>query len=195
MDRGYTRLVVQKGAGAYAPTRLLGDAGSWRGRLRVELSSVLFFPVSLARPPCRKRGRANAHISARRLTPRRSIITNTKNRSFEFTPSLAALLGGAALVVSHAGSGSVFEALAARRPLVVVPNPILMDNHQAELAEHLARAGVAACAEPDAASLAAAVRALDPARLAPYEPGDPRAIAARLDRLMGRPVGVVEAAA
>lgn len=33
-----------------------------------------------------------------------------------------------------AGSGSIFEALRLRLPLVVVPNPLLMDNHQAELA-------------------------------------------------------------
>jgi len=96
------------------------------------------------------------------------------------------LLSKAALVVSHAGSGSVFEALGANRPLIVVPNPILMDNHQAELAEHLERAGVAACAEPRAASLAGAVRALDPSRLARYDKGDAGAVAARLDRLMGR---------
>lgn len=33
------------------------------------------------------------------------------------------------------GSGSIFEALRLRRPLVVVPNPLLMDNHQVELAD------------------------------------------------------------
>jgi UDP-N-acetylglucosamine transferase subunit ALG13 len=34
-------------------------------------------------------------------------------------------------VVSHAGAGSVFEALGGRRPLLVVVNETLMDNHQA----------------------------------------------------------------
>lgn len=98
--------------------------------------------------------------------------------------------------MSHAGSGSVFEALSLGRPLVVVPNPILMDNHQAELAEHLEREGVAARAEPEAASLAAAVRAVGgggggggsgkPQPLRPYVPGDPSGIVRRLDWLMGR---------
>lgn len=37
-----------------------------------------------------------------------------------------------------AGSGSIFETLTARKPLIVVPNPLLMDNHQAELRDHLA---------------------------------------------------------
>lgn len=50
---------------------------------------------------------------------------------FEFTPSLAALMAGADLVISHAGSGSVFEALAAGKALVAVPNAALMANHQA----------------------------------------------------------------
>ena len=50
---------------------------------------------------------------------------------FEFTPSLAELMAGADLVISHAGSGSVFEALAAGKALVAVPNAALMANHQA----------------------------------------------------------------
>ncbi len=40
--------------------------------------------------------------------------------------------------VLTSGAGSVFEALSHGRPLIVVPNPLLMDNHQAELGKHLA---------------------------------------------------------
>lgn len=47
----------------------------------------------------------------------------------------------AALVISHAGSGSLFEGLALRKAIVAVPNPVLMANHQAELAEKLAADG------------------------------------------------------
>ena len=36
----------------------------------------------------------------------------------------------AALIISHAGSGSLFEALALGRPLLAVPNGLLMHNHQ-----------------------------------------------------------------
>lgn len=49
---------------------------------------------------------------------------------FDYAPSLADHLASAALVISHAGSGSLFESLRARRPLIAVPNPLLMDNHQ-----------------------------------------------------------------
>lgn len=40
------------------------------------------------------------------------------------------------------GSGSIFETLRLRRPLVVVPNPLLMDNHQVELADKVRPGGV-----------------------------------------------------
>ena len=40
-------------------------------------------------------------------------------------------------MISHAGSGSLFEGLALRKAIVAVPNPVLMANHQAELADKL----------------------------------------------------------
>lgn len=45
------------------------------------------------------------------------------------------------MIISHAGSGSILEALRLGVPLVVVPNPTLKDNHQEELAQELQRQG------------------------------------------------------
>ncbi|KAK8167810.1 glycosyl transferase [Phyllosticta citrichinensis] len=45
------------------------------------------------------------------------------------------------LVISHAGSGSILDALRLNVPLIVVPNPTLLDNHQLELAEILEQQG------------------------------------------------------
>ncbi|KAH8887751.1 hypothetical protein GQ53DRAFT_843878 [Thozetella sp. PMI_491] len=45
----------------------------------------------------------------------------------------------AGCVVSHAGSGTILEAGRYSVPLVVVPNPTLMNNHQLELAEEVER--------------------------------------------------------
>lgn len=39
------------------------------------------------------------------------------------------------------GSGSILAALRIAVPLIVVPNPSLLDNHQVELAEELAAQG------------------------------------------------------
>ncbi|KAL1966751.1 hypothetical protein VTN77DRAFT_3948 [Rasamsonia byssochlamydoides] len=45
------------------------------------------------------------------------------------------------MILSHAGSGSILEALRMGVPLVVVPNPALQDNHQEELAKELSKQG------------------------------------------------------
>ena len=45
------------------------------------------------------------------------------------------------VVISHAGSGSILAALRIAVPIIVVPNPDLLNNHQVELAEALAAQG------------------------------------------------------
>ncbi|CZT22295.1 related to UDP-N-acetylglucosamine transferase subunit alg13 [Ramularia collo-cygni] len=42
------------------------------------------------------------------------------------------------VVISHAGSGTILDALRISVPIIVVPNSELLDNHQVELAEALA---------------------------------------------------------
>lgn len=43
--------------------------------------------------------------------------------------------------LTSSGSGSILDALRIGVPLIVVPNPALLDNHQEELAEELAKQG------------------------------------------------------
>lgn len=45
------------------------------------------------------------------------------------------------LTISHAGSGSILEALRYQIPLIVVPNTGLLDNHQEELAVAMEKSG------------------------------------------------------
>jgi len=46
----------------------------------------------------------------------------------------------AGCVISHAGAGTILDAMRLGTPLVVVPNKGLLNNHQEELAEEVARA-------------------------------------------------------
>jgi beta-1,4-N-acetylglucosaminyltransferase len=54
---------------------------------------------------------------------------------YRFKPSIEDDLKKADLVISHAGAGSIFETLRALKPLIVVVNNSLADNHQVELAD------------------------------------------------------------
>lgn len=108
---------------------------------------------------------------------------------FAYAPSLADRMAAADLVISHAGAGSVFEALRLRKPLVAVPNPALMGDHQGELARSLSASSHAAAASP--ATLAGVVRELDlgPGGRVPWVAGSPAGIVAALDGLAGRTGG------
>jgi UDP-N-acetylglucosamine transferase subunit ALG13 len=57
---------------------------------------------------------------------------------FRYRPFLQDVLRTAQLVISHAGAGTILEALAHGRAMVVVPNEKLMSNHQLQLARSLA---------------------------------------------------------
>ena len=78
---------------------------------------------------------------------------------------------GADLVVSHAGAGSVFETLRAKKPLLVVVNDALMGNHQQELAETLHEMGHLRWCAPE--GVGDAIAAFDETSSKPYQPGDP----------------------
>ncbi|KAI0833196.1 glycosyltransferase family 1 protein [Hypoxylon sp. FL0890] len=45
------------------------------------------------------------------------------------------------LIITHAGSGSILDALDFNTNLIAVPNPALMGNHQLEIAEEMERQG------------------------------------------------------
>ncbi|EEH56537.1 glycosyltransferase [Micromonas pusilla CCMP1545] len=92
-------------------------------------------------------------------------------RAFAFAPSIDDEIRGADLVVSHAGAGSVFETLRAKKPLLVVVNDALMGNHQQELAETLHEMGHLRWCAPE--GVGDAIAAFDETSSKPYQPGDP----------------------
>ncbi|THH07298.1 hypothetical protein EW145_g3483 [Phellinidium pouzarii] len=60
---------------------------------------------------------------------------------WRYKPSLKDDYNTAKLVISHAGSGSIIDVLRLEKPLIVVPNPSLLDNHQVDLASELDKLG------------------------------------------------------
>lgn len=56
---------------------------------------------------------------------------------YEFKANILADIGASDLVISHAGAGSCIEVLTSKKPLIVVVNEKLMNNHQTELAHQL----------------------------------------------------------
>jgi beta-1,4-N-acetylglucosaminyltransferase len=67
--------------------------------------------------------------------------------AFAFDTSLSSHIAEADVVATHCGAGCVFEAIAARKHVIAVPNRALMDDHQSELADELDARGALRVAE------------------------------------------------
>ncbi|XP_059648549.1 uncharacterized protein LOC132294644 [Cornus florida] len=104
---------------------------------------------------------------------------------FTFSSSIADNLRSASLVISHAGSGSIFETLRLGKPLIVVVNEDLMDNHQSELAEELAERKHLFCARPQ--TLFQTIADMDLESLITYHPGDATPVAKLINKFLGFP--------
>jgi beta-1,4-N-acetylglucosaminyltransferase len=192
LSRGFTRLVVQAGAGGHAPERLLGpDKEGKRGGSSSSRKGSS--PAASATATARFSGTTAKGLSV---------------EFFDYAPSLRDRFAGADLVVTHAGAGSIFETLSTPRPpasasasgarkgrrapspapgpipLIAVPNGALMHNHQAELASELEARGLLVSATPE--TLARVLTSADFSRLRRYEAGGVQGVVAAIDELSGR---------
>ncbi|XP_029368449.1 UDP-N-acetylglucosamine transferase subunit ALG13 homolog isoform X1 [Echeneis naucrates] len=103
--------------------------------------------------------------------------------AFQFKGSITEDIKQADLVISHAGAGSCLETLGAGKPLLVVINDKLMNNHQLELARQLhADSHVLYCT---CSTLTATLMAMDLSVLQPFLPGQPKKFANFLDKALG----------
>ncbi|ABN67759.2 syntenic homolog of ALG13_YEAST UDP-N-acetylglucosamine transferase subunit ALG13 (Asparagine linked glycosylation protein 13) [Scheffersomyces stipitis CBS 6054] len=59
--------------------------------------------------------------------------------AFPFSMDIDSHIRSADVVISHAGTGSIIDALKLHKKLVVIVNDALMDNHQAEIANEFAK--------------------------------------------------------
>ncbi|KAI2476786.1 Glycosyltransferase family 1 protein [Pyrenophora tritici-repentis] len=86
----------------------------------------------------------------KRVSTARSYVNNDENKrhliidGIDFNPDglqaqFQLVQRSKGVVISHAGSGSILEALRYQIPLIVVPNTALLDNHQEELAVAMER--------------------------------------------------------
>ncbi|KAJ2456323.1 N-acetylglucosaminyldiphosphodolichol N-acetylglucosaminyltransferase activity protein [Coemansia sp. RSA 2336] len=100
--------------------------------------------------------------------------------AFDYTSRPQRLIEQADLVICHAGTGSILEALHSGKQTIVVVNPSLMDNHQSEIAEQLAAEGFVVEAKP--ALLAETILQGKYTGLRPYPAADPRPIGEIIDQ-------------
>ncbi|KAI0374964.1 glycosyltransferase family 1 protein [Pilatotrama ljubarskyi] len=102
---------------------------------------------------------------------------------WRFKPSLKEDYERADLIISHAGSGTIIDVLRLGKPLIVVPNPTLLDNHQEELSDALV--GLGHLRSSTVADLPHAIEKLDPTELVPFPQFDGSRFRELLDEEMG----------
>lgn len=106
-----------------------------------------------------------------------------KIESFHLSSSLDKYISSADLIISHAGAGSCLEALEAKKPLIVVTNESLMDNHQIELAEQLYKDGYLYYCTCN--TLLKTLQTTNLSKLKPFIYTKSKEIAAEIDKFMG----------
>uniref|UniRef100_A0A1A7X791 UDP-N-acetylglucosamine transferase subunit ALG13 n=1 Tax=Iconisemion striatum TaxID=60296 RepID=A0A1A7X791_9TELE len=117
------------------------------------------------------------------VLPAADSCSHVRLEAFRFKDSIAEDMTQADLVISHAGAGSCLEALGASKPLLVVINDKLMDNHQLELARQLHTDNhLLYCT---CRTLKETLRDMDLSVLQPFPPGQPKNFANFLDKALG----------
>lgn len=110
-------------------------------------------------------------------------LRGIKIECFPLKPSISEEVNRADLVISHAGAGSCLGVLSAHKPLIVVINEDLMDNHQEELADKLADEGY--LIKSNCASLSSVLEHSDLTTLKRFLPGNSKVYAKYIDSVMG----------
>src|SRR5699024_6576300 len=126
--------------------------------------------------------------------------TDFETELFDYQSSIERYIEAADLVIGHAGksfnvfldyfiyinslllgAGTALEVLRRGKPLLIVINEQLMDNHQDELALDLAENQFAVCSYPS--NLLNALRSLDVSTLKPFPKPDPNKFGAFINRI------------
>ncbi|XP_078036871.1 alg13 UDP-N-acetylglucosaminyltransferase subunit [Augochlora pura] len=115
-------------------------------------------------------------------TPRNGLI---KIEYFNLNPNILEYVKNTDLIISHAGAGSILDALENKKNLIVVANNSLMHNHQLELAEqlHLDKHLYYGSCE----TLLNVIQTMDFTQLRPYVNNKSERIAGFINQIMGFP--------
>ncbi|CAB9496916.1 Putative bifunctional UDP-N-acetylglucosamine transferase and deubiquitinase ALG13 [Seminavis robusta] len=109
-----------------------------------------------------------------------------KIETYRFKPTLEDDMKAADMIISHAGAGTVMEAMRMEKHLVVVINTLLMDNHQAELANAMgSRKHIFVVKEPDDMQRFEIWDEFNTFTPIPYESGDNQDFPRIVDNLVG----------
>ncbi|KAG7225812.1 hypothetical protein INR49_014463 [Caranx melampygus] len=124
------------------------------------------------------------------ILPAANSCAHISLEAFRFKDSIAEDIKQADLVISHAGAGSCLETLGAGKPLLVVVNDKLMNNHQLELARQLhTDSHLLYCT---CETLTETLRTMDLSVLQPFLPGQPKHFANFLDKAVGLRCGLTD---
>ncbi|KAI7877207.1 glycosyl transferase [Lichtheimia hyalospora FSU 10163] len=102
---------------------------------------------------------------------------------YAYKPTIEDDMKRASLIISHAGSGSMLQALRLHKRLIVVSNTSLMDNHQVELAQAMQEKNYCCCSTPN--ELVDAIGDANTRELDPFPQPATEAFTNLLDRHMG----------
>lgn len=113
-------------------------------------------------------------------------ILSIKIETYRFRPTLDEDMRAADLIISHAGAGTVMEAMKYQKNLVVVINTLLMDNHQTELANAMGeRKHLFVVDSPEKMDDIQTWEQFEKFVPTPYESGDDKDFSRVLDAFMG----------
>lgn len=109
--------------------------------------------------------------------------SDIKVNQFDLKPDIKEFIKNSDLIISHAGAGTCIDVLSLEKPLLVVINDTLMDNHQTELAEQLSKDGYLFYTTIN--DLPNSLQNLNVSELREYEPGNLDKFVSYLDNYMG----------
>lgn len=148
-----------------------------------KLISTVTSPEICKKLKSRGYGKLTLQIGKGEVVPSSSKINGLTIEHYRYKTSIIEDIQNASLVISHAGAGSCLETLGAGKPLLVVINEDLMDNHQLELAYKLFKdQHIYYC---NCSSLEETVDSMDLEKLKPFMQGQPQKFACFMDKIMG----------